>query len=167
MVMITSIHRMDLNQIAKPLNCSFCINASDKMYSPVTPSTRVMMSWLKLPAMVSDTDFNRLPSSTKSIRPPYSPILLGVFIANDTPVSVALKARRKGIRCMGNKSTCHFLASIPQLININTNTIQNFQACAPYAASRIYTKCVSRSGCCLICLTMEYTNQTKMSGPRK
>ncbi len=43
-----------------------------------------------LPAIDNDMAFILLPSSTYNIRPPYSPMRLGVFIESVTPLNTDL-----------------------------------------------------------------------------
>ena len=63
--------------------------------NPIKPENKVMMSWLMLLEIVSETARSRLPSSMYKTLPKYSPIRLGVLTENETPDNIALKDLEK------------------------------------------------------------------------
>lgn len=65
-----------------------------KKNNPPQPISTVIVSWQMLPAMDNETDLILLPSFIKSMRPPYSPILFGVFNESVTPAKTDLNATR-------------------------------------------------------------------------
>lgn len=119
---------------------------NNRYVKPKHPINIVMINCAMPPAMESVIAFIRLPSFTKSILPPYSPIRLGVFNERVTPHKTDLKAVKKRIGCMAFMSNCHFPASRPQLTKTRMITVQNFQACVPKGIAFIRATELSISG---------------------
>ena len=63
--------------------------------NPIKPKNNVMISWLMLLVIVSETARNRLPSSMYKTLPKYSPIRLGVLTEKETPDNIALNDLKK------------------------------------------------------------------------
>lgn len=66
-----------------------------KAASAMVPESMVTASWLILPRMVSEIALIRNASSTYNIRPPYSPIRLGVSMVILHPANTALREYNK------------------------------------------------------------------------
>ena len=81
--------------------------------SPQVPITMVTANWLMLPNMVNEMARNLWGGSTKRIRPPYSPILLGVSIVMLQPAITDLNALTKVNFWSGRNNSCHLRDSIP------------------------------------------------------
>ena len=128
------------------------------------PKTSVTSNWLMLPAMVKEIALMRLPSSMYKIRPPYSPIRLGVSMVTLQPDKTDLKARHKEKCCTCCTNTCHFLASIPQFNSINSITNQNFPCAQPVL---IWAQRMARSGCWLSWWYRLQLSTIKITGAKK
>ena len=88
----------------------------------MVPATNVTSNCEILQTTVKAIDGKRSFLSRCSIRPMYSPIRFGVKNAIVVPEKIALTDVIKEIFPDFDKASCHFLASIPQLRNINKNT---------------------------------------------
>ena len=128
------------------------------------PNTSVTSNWLMLPAMVNDIALMRLPSSIYKMRPPYSPIRLGVSMVTLQPDKTDLKARHNENCCTCCTNTCHFLASIPQFTSINSRTSQNFPCAQPVL---ICAQRNARSGCWRNWWYRLQLSTTKITGAKK
>lgn len=117
------------------------------------------------PAIESVIAFIRLPSFTKRIRPPYSPMRFGVFKESVTPHKTDLYAVMKLIGCKVFISNCHLRASMPQFTNTKAITSQNFQACGPKGMAFIKVMELSISGCAFTCWYNDQKSHKASAGP--
>lgn len=135
-----------------------------KKNSPKQPIIIVTSNWLMLPTIASEIALMRLPFSIYKIRPPYSPILLGVSMVILQPDKTDLKALKKENAWICFTSNLHFMASILQLVNIKKTTSHNFQLAQLFF---ILFHCIPRLG---LSITWWYKLHDKIrnsSGPKK
>ena len=145
-------HKKIRNQKAEiPSEVAEASEWNSKYINPKQPISMVIINCAIPPAMESVMALMRLPSSTKRIRPAYSPIRLGVFNEKVTPHKTDLNAVIKDTGCNTVSSSCHFLASNPQFTKTKTITIQNFHASTPNGNAFMMAIELSISGWAFTC----------------
>src|SRR5690606_27192471 len=87
------------------------------------PNTLVSTSWAKSPTPIAMAPRARLRGFKRRIRPPYSPILLGVNIAQVRPQKTDFIAFHQLMTSTRRLRYFHLTAAIAQFINIITTTI--------------------------------------------
>ena len=135
-----------------------------KKIKPAHPIIIVISNWLMLLTIFKEMAFMRCSSCINSILPPYSPMRLGVSIVILQPDNTDLNALINENCCTCLTSSCHFLASMPQLTNIKKNTATNLRL-----LQLCFTCCQrnSRSCCCSICRYKLLHKTINNTGPKK
>lgn len=96
---------------------------------PMQPIKNVIINWLIPLNMDIEMALILFSFATNNIRPPYSPMRLGVIIVILHPAKTALKALLNDILSNGFINFFHFIVSSPQFINIRKKTNQKNAEC--------------------------------------
>jgi len=127
-----------------------------------TPASRVTNNCTSPPSIERGTACSLDPSGRNRIRPPYSPMRLGVTTERATPASTDRTAWTKGSLQRCCSAHCHFHDSALQLKNVNRPMAANCSIPSPSNTECRALMCRGRSG-----MAESFCQRAQVSHPKR